>query len=245
MNLSLLVDAWLLAGLRFTPLLLVPAMTPFNWAPVYVRTILLLALAALVVGVVPAVQPQNLFLAAVSELMVGACYGLAVMLPMAALGLPARLLDLQAGLASASLFSPGIQGTDSLLGTILSLAGTMVFFSMGFHLLVFRGLVASARLMPLGGVARAPSLDGVLNLLGSQFLLGLMVVLPVVLGLFAVDVFVAISSRSMPQANVYFLALPLKVVAVLLLLAASLRLAPTLMGRLFQDALSRVSVLGA
>jgi flagellar biosynthetic protein FliR/type III secretion protein T len=234
----------MLAMLRFTPLLMVPAMTPFSWAPVPVRAVLLITLSVLLVAVMPAVaEPVSLFVACISELVTGACFGLAVMLPMAALSLPARLLDLQAGLASASLFNPAVQGTDSLLGTLLSLAGTLVFFAGGFHLLVLRGLVASARLMPLGGLARSASLDTLLGLLGSQFVLGLMVVLPVVLGLFVIDVFVAIASRSMPQANVYFLALPLKVVAMLVLLAASLRLAPALIGRLFQDALTRSASL--
>jgi flagellar biosynthetic protein FliR len=80
-------------------------------------------------------------------------------------------------------------------------------------------------------------------MLGSQFLLGLMVVMPVMMGLFAVDVFVAIASRSMPQANIYFLSLPMKVAAVLVLLAASLRLAPTLMARLFRDALDGANTM--
>jgi flagellar biosynthetic protein FliR len=248
MNASeILITAWLLALLRFTPVMLVPAMTPFNWAPLHVRMIVLLALSGLAVSVMPRVEvTSGLFAAGCSELLVGGCYGLAVMLPMTALGLPARLLDVQAGLASASLFNPSLQGTDSLLGTILSLGGTLVFLTMGFHLLLLRSLIASARLLPLGSVARAPHLQPLLGMLGSQFLLGLMVVLPVVLGLFVIDVFVAMASRSMPQANIYFLALPLKVAAVLILLAGSLRLAPTLIARLFNDALyGSQSMVGA
>jgi flagellar biosynthesis protein FliR len=235
---ELAVVAWLLAALRFTPILMVPAFTPFTWAPLHVRAILLLALSWLLTGVAaPTAMPANLVLTACSELMVGGCYGLAVMLPMTSLGFSARLLDIQAGLASANLFNPTLQGTDSLLGTAISLAATYVFFALGFHLLLLRHLVSSVRWVPLGAAAHAPSLQALLGLLGSQFLLGLMVVLPVVLGLFAVDVAVAFASRSMPQANIYFLALPLKVAAVLLLLAGSMRLAPALMGRLFADGL--------
>jgi flagellar biosynthetic protein FliR len=147
------------------------------------------------------------------------------------------VLDIQAGLASASLFNPSLQSQDTTLGSALSMLGTFVFFALGFHLLVLRSLVASARSLPLGGSGRLPATEPVLAMLGSQFMLGLMVVMPVVLGLFAVDIFVALASRSMPQANIYFLALPLKVAAVLVLLAASLRVAPALMGRLFRDAL--------
>jgi len=237
-GLGVALVAWLLALLRFTPLLMVPAMTPFSWAPMHVRVILLFALSWLLVGTIGLqAPPADLMLAACSELLVGACYSMAVMLPMAALGFSARLLDSQAGLASANLFNPALQSTDSLMGTALSLAGTFVFFALGFHLLLLRSLVASARWVPLGAMAHAPQLSAFMAMLGSQFVLGLMVALPVVLGLFAVDIVVAFASRSMPQANIYFLSLPLKTAAALLLLAGSLRLAPTLMARLFQNAL--------
>jgi flagellar biosynthetic protein FliR len=209
-----------------------------------VRVLLLFALSALLAGVAPiAAMPGNLVAAAASELLVGGCYGLAVMLPMAALGLSARVLDIQAGLASASLFNPSLQSQDTTLGSALSMLGTFAFFALGFHLLVLRSLVASARWLPLGGSGRLPATEPLMAMLGSQFMLGLMVVMPVMLGLFAVDVFVALASRSMPQANIYFLALPMKVAAVLVLLAASLRIAPTLMARLFRDALGGANAM--
>ncbi|MET4674921.1 MULTISPECIES: flagellar biosynthetic protein FliR [unclassified Luteibacter] len=236
--LSLAIVGWLLAGVRFAPLLVVPAMTPFAWAPLHVRVLLLFVVSALMAGVAPlSSMPHGLAAAVCSELLIGGCYGLAVMLPMASLGSAARLLDVQAGLAASTLFNPSLQTNDTTLGSALGMAGTFVFFALGFHLLVLRSLVASARFLPLGAAERMPSIEPLFAMLGSQFLLGLMVVVPVVLGLFVVDVFVAFASRSMPQANIYFLALPLKVAVVLLLLAASLRLAPVLMGRLFRDAL--------
>jgi flagellar biosynthesis protein FliR len=237
-GLELGVVAWLLAALRFTPVLMMPALTPFTWAPLHVRAVLLLALAWLLTGIAtPVAMPDKLALAACGELLVGVCYGLAVMLPMAALGFSARVLDAQAGLASASLFNPALQGVDSLLGSALALGATFVFFALGFHLLLLRYLAASVRWVPLGAAAHAPSLSALLSLLGNQFIVGLMVVLPAVLGLFAVDIAVAFASRSMPQANIYFLALPLKVAAVLLLLAGSLRLAPGLLSQLFENGL--------
>jgi flagellar biosynthetic protein FliR/type III secretion protein T len=234
----------LLAVIRFAPLLLLPATTPFGWAPLHVRIILLLLLAGLLATTAPlAAMPANLVAAAVGEALVGSCYGLAVMMPMAAIGLSARMLDIQAGLAAASLFNPSLQTNDTTLGSVMSMAASFVFFALGFHLLVLKSLIASARWVPLGSAAQMPSPGPLFAMLGSQFLLGIMVVLPVVLGLFAVDIFVAIASRSMPQANIYFLALPMKVAVVLVLLAGSLRLAPALMGRLFRDALGHAAAM--
>ena len=70
-----------------------------------------------------------------------------------------------------------------------------------------------------------------------------MVVAPVLLGLFAIDIGVAYATRSMPQANVYFLALPLKVLVAMLLLIAALRFSPALLMRLYHDAFARVPAM--
>ena len=114
------------------------------------------------------------------------------------------------------------------------------FFTLDLHLLLFQALTTSAQVMPLGAMALHLDLDGFMALVGSSFLLGVAVVAPVILGMFVVDIGVAYATRSMPQANVYFLALPLKVAIALLLLAATLAFAPTLMGRLYLDAFTRL-----
>jgi flagellar biosynthetic protein FliR len=64
------------------------------------------------------------------------------------------------------------------------------------------------------------------------------------LGLFAIDLIVAYASRSMPQANAYFVALPIKVLAGFMLLAGSLRYAPPLIERMYRDAFTVFSPVG-
>lgn len=82
------------------------------------------------------------------------------------------------------------------------------------------------------------------GLLGQSFLLGFMVVLPVILSLLLVDVGVAYATRSMPQANVYFLALPLKLLAAIGLVIATLPFVPTLFACVQQHARARANVAG-
>jgi flagellar biosynthetic protein FliR len=64
------------------------------------------------------------------------------------------------------------------------------------------------------------------------------------LGLFAIDLVAAYASRSMPQANIYFVSLPIKVMAGFVLLAGSLRYAPPLIERLYRDAFTVLPRLG-
>lgn len=244
------IAAFALAMARFAPLLMVPAFTPFAWVPVYVRVIILLALAMLALGSgVAAVphysveMPLPFLLALLGESLLGFSMSLAVVLPAAALGFSASVVDMQSGIAAASLFNPTTRVTEALVGTTVQWAGMMVFFAMGLHLLLLQGLVASTRLVPLGSGGLLLSPDQFFSMLSSQFLLGMTVVVPVVLGLFAIDLAVAYASRSMPQANVYFVALPLKMLAAFVLLAGALRWAPLLIGRLYRDAFSSLPLL--
>lgn len=237
------IGAFLLAMARFAPLLMVSALAPFAWVPPSVRVVVLLSLSLLAVGVgTPATPlpgldaPLSLLMSMAGESVFGFAFGLAVVLPAAALGFSARVVDMQSGVAAASLFNPATHLTEALAGTVVQWAGSMVFFMSGMHLVLLRGLVASIDLVPLGEGRMLMEPSTFVTLLSSQFLLGLMMSAPVILGLFAIDLAVAYASRSMPQANVYFVALPLKVAATFVLLAGSLRFAPSLIERLYTNA---------
>ncbi|WP_126936729.1 flagellar biosynthetic protein FliR [Xanthomonas sp. DAR33341] len=242
------------ASLRYLPVMVLPGLSPLAWAPMLVRIAKMLAFAWLTLlslpdgYVSPTIgQPMALLVAALGELMIGGIFGLAFMLPNAALHTSGWLLDMQAGLGAGALLNPASADTqESLLGHGLMLAATVLFFSLDLHVLLFKGLVASTTVLPLGRMSRPIDAEAFFALLGGSFVGALMVVMPVVLGLFFVDVAVGYASRSMPQANVYFLALPLKVAVALGLLALTLAYAPGLIGRLFGTALNQApQMLGA
>lgn len=242
------VDHFLLATFRFAPVLLVRSGTPFAWIPVFVRLALLVALAMLAVGVAPAHpvaagigQPLAFGGALMGEAALGLALLLAIMLPGAAIEFSARVVDVQSGASAMALFNPGQPSPQAMTGTVMQWVVPLVFFAMGFHLLLLKGMVASVRLTPLGTGSLTMTPGAFMELLSEQFLLGLMVVAPVMLGLLAVDFAVAFVSRSMPQANIYFLALPVKIAAAFLLLGATLRYAPHLVARVFENAFSTVS----
>jgi flagellar biosynthesis protein FliR len=237
-----------LASLRYLPVLVLPGLSPLAWAPVFVRIVVMLAFAWLTVLSIsdshvmdlPA-WPLGLALAAVGELLIGMVFGLAFLLPNAALHSAGWVVDMQAGLGAATLFNPNSNtGTESLLGHALMLAATVLFFTLNLHVLLFKGIAASMHWLPLGQVGLRVDPEGFLRMLGTSFIAGLMVVAPVIIGLFCVDLGVGYATRSMPQANMYFLALPLKVAVAIGLMALTLSYAPILMGRLFRGAIDQI-----
>lgn len=241
------------AMLRYLPVIALPSLSPLSWAPGMVRMALLFVLALLSVMALPEIgysqnwlTSQGLILASLGELLIGLVFSLAIIMPQAAIGFSMRVADIQAGFSAASMFNPaGQHEPESLLGSILMLAATVLFFILDLHLLLFQALMESMRVLPLGQSAIQINVEGFMSLLGSCFLLGLAIAAPVIVGLFGVDVGIAYATRSMPQANVYFLALPLKVIVALLLLAMATSYLPVLITVLYQDALLRIpSVLG-
>lgn len=233
------------AGLRLAPLLLLPGLTVFGWAPGLVRIVLWLVFATLLAALSPAIAmpDHGVALAALlgREFLLGLALAFAIALPAAALAFAGRLADTQAGFGAAQVLNPGLEGeADSLIGNALAITAAVLFVSLDLHVQLLQFLVSSLQLVPLGGAGEAAGPAGLLRAMSLQFLLGLLVVLPVVVAMFAMDIAAAYATRSMPQANAYFLALPLKVFAAILVLAATVRHLPMLIGRMYTAAFDQL-----
>lgn len=238
------VAVYVLAMLRYLPVFVLAPLTPLRWAPPLVRIVLVMLLAWMTAqwATPLAVNGIAAWMSAIcGELLIGLAFGLAVMLPHAALHTAGWVIDVQAGSSAGVLFDPGSQSdTQAVFGNALMWLATVLFFVLDLHLQLYRMLAVSVQLVPLGRSGAHLAWDGLAALLGNSFLLGLAVVMPVMFGLLLVDVGVAYATRSMPQANVYFLALPLKLLVAIGLLMATLPLFPALFARLYRDAFQRV-----
>jgi flagellar biosynthesis protein FliR len=94
----------------------------------------------------------------------------------------------------------------------------------------------SYEVIPLGNSFYHVNPQTMVAYFGSVFSFGFMVVAPVVVALFIVDLAMAFMSRTMPQMNVFVMSLAVKVIVGLLLLAMTLPHAGFLLRRIF-DAL--------
>jgi flagellar biosynthesis protein FliR len=238
----------LLVLARLTPLFLFGTLTPFAWVPGIVRVTLACATALMVALAVgpqgPLLDPSHPWafaFALAREMATGTCLAFAVMIPGAALAFSARLVDAQSGIAAAELLNPVTRSTESLVGTLMRWASAMIFFSAGLYRDALHALVASFNAAPPGDARMLMSLDRFTSVVSSQFVIGFIVVMPVVTALFAIDIGIGYVSRSMPQANIYFVALPLKLAAALVLLAMTLRATPGAIEAMYHNALSAVA----
>lgn len=164
-----------------------------------------------------------------NEMVIGLAMVLAVYALFAALSIAGRILDFQSGFGAANLFNPATNNQDPLIGTVFVMAGAVWFFLSDTYLLVIKALALTIEVWPPGKGMSLTDLDAPLYVMGMMFSYGILVAAPVLIVLYLVDTGVAVMARSMPQINVYFLFLPLKIGVTLVLTGFTLRyLAPVL-----------------
>jgi flagellar biosynthetic protein FliR len=234
------IAAVLLVSIRLGPLMILTPVFGSADIPVRARVLFALALAMLVVSsatvrwTIDLSSGSALLGAALVELVIGAVLAFGLLAAFAAFIFGGRLLDLQVGFGVASLIDPTTRGQAPLLGTLLNLVAIAVFFAVDGHHVLVRGFAQSLERVPPGTAWSDLPIDAVVAQFGAVFVYGLMIVAPAVFALLLLDVALALAARTMPQMNVFIVAMPLKVVVGLLVLALSAGYLLPAMQRIFE-----------
>ncbi|MEJ1964209.1 MAG: flagellar biosynthetic protein FliR [Gammaproteobacteria bacterium] len=243
---SLHVDtAWLLTTLLLSlrvaaATMLAPVLGPAQ-IPASARVVFAMTLAVLLVATLPATGAvvtafdslAGLVGSAFAELVIGASLSFGFLAAYAATQVAGRALDIQIGFGAGSVLNPATQNLSPLLGTLFGMVAVAVFLGMDGHHVLIKALALSAQSSPPGSFAYAPDWPAFLGQSGVMFTFGLGLAAPVMLGLLLADLSLAVLARSMPQLNVFVLSFTVKVALGLTGLAASIRLADSLLAALF------------
>ena len=218
----------MLLSMRLAVLVYATPIDAFGRVPPQVKLYFTLGLAVLLVFVleIPLVSSptslMDLGLMFIKEATIGLMMAFGLYAAFAAFMVAGRLLDFQTGFGAANLFNPSTNDQNPLLGTLLTLFAALVFFLSDFHHLFVKGIVYSVSLSPLGEGLHGLAYAELIRHFGVTFTNGVILVAPIIGLMLFVDAGIAVMSRTMPQMNVYFLFLPLKVGLGLILLAVSL-----------------------
>jgi flagellar biosynthetic protein FliR len=175
----------------------------------------------------PTVSPPPMELAALiaREATAGVLVGGMARLIMSALETAGYLIAAQTGLAFAQTFDPG-QGTQgAMVSTFLSLIGALLVFESGLHHLALGAISGSYVLLPPGNALPTGDLaELALTLVSGAFALGLQLAAPFLVFGLIIYAILGVLSRLMPQLQVFFLAMPINILAgfVLLMLVIGL-----------------------
>lgn len=173
--------------------------------------------------------------AIISEMLIGAAMASALFTGFAAFNFGGRLLDFQIGYGIAGLVDIATKSNMPLIGSMLSMAAVLIFFTIDGHLAMLKVVQLSYTALPIGGSVFDLNLGSLISYFGTCFAFGFMVVAPVVLCLFLVDIGMAFMSRTMPQMNVFVMSLALKVIVGLIVLAISFPFAGGIIRKIFDS----------
>ncbi len=128
------------------------------------------------------------------------------------------LVDLTSALNSSQIFDPTTGNQNTVFDRGFHMTALVLWFVMGGDRLAIEGLAATVDLIPLDGtISLAPGLaDIAIDLVAVMLLAAVQLALPALAALFLAEVGFGLASRFAPQANVFALGIPFKLVAALL-----------------------------
>ena len=225
---------WIRLGVLF---FMTPVLSGFS-GPSSVLVLLSLGLAGLLCATLPhpAPVPSDLgrfVVAAVVEAGLGALLAFGVHAAFAAFGLAGQILDLQIGFGAGQVFDPVTRRDTPIIGAIMSSFAAAAFFAVDGHHAFLRGIAFSAQQVPPGSGDLHLATGAVVRQFGAMFSLAVAMAAPVMFTLLLIEAALAVLSRMLPQMNVYFVGLPLKLLVGLLTLSFTANTLAPVMRRAF------------
>jgi flagellar biosynthetic protein FliR len=184
--------------------------------PVKVRIFFSAVFAWGIVGLVPGPLPPDvtqvvpLLLAVLIEALTGLALGFAAQFIFFAVSFAGEVIGFQMGLSMAQIYNPAEGLYSNPLGRLLGFTFLMVFLLIDGHHHVMRALMASFEVVPLAGAQLTTVGPILLEWTGTLFVTALRLASPFMVTIFLVDTALGVFARVVPQADLFSVGLPLK-----------------------------------
>ncbi len=169
--------------------------------------------------------------AVITNLAAGLILGLLTAVLFQAFSTAGAMVDVTSGLAVSAVFDPTMGASSTIFQRFFDLVAVTLFFVLGGHRLILMGLNTSIEVIGLDG---SINLDGslgdmALTTLSNYTLAALEIAVPILSALLLSELALGVASRLLPQANVFLLGLPLKILVVLAVVVVSVNSFPQVM----------------
>jgi flagellar biosynthesis protein FliR len=207
--------------------------------PVKIGLSVVLGLALAPIVSLPAGLPvEGLAIVVARETAIGLALAFAVRVLMAGAELGGQLAGFQLGFGYAAIVDPNTGARNNLLASLYSALTLFTFLGLNAHHALLRALAETYRSMPIGfGHLQDTMARSVASLLGLIFVFGTQAAAPVVIALLVTELAVALIARAAPAMNLMVIGFPLRLLAGLFALAATIAVVPSLVARLVVPAL--------
>lgn len=212
-----MVAAWMWPFIRIGGFVMAAPVIGTRAVPMRVRLIFALALTAVLAPVTaPAAGYDPLaagsLLIALQQLVIGATIGLVLRLTFFVFEFAGQLVSQQTGLGFASLVDPSTGAQVPVLAHFYIILATLLFFALNAHLVLIELLAESFTLVPVGpqGLTSAGA-EVILEWTGELIADGLLIGLPVIVALLAINFALGVMGRAAPQLNIFAVGFPVMI----------------------------------
>lgn len=128
-----------------------------------------------------------------------------------------NMIDFTSSLAVAQTFDPVTGHQGGVFGRTFNLTALTIFFAIGGHRLLVRGLDLTIQAIPLDGqLDLNPGIaDVALDAVSLMMISAVEVAVPAIAALFLAELLLGLAAKFAPQANVFLLGLPAKIIAAM------------------------------
>lgn len=180
----------------------------------------------------PISDPVTLASGVAQEVMIGAMMGLVVRLMFAAVQLAGELVGFQMGLTIANVVDPVSSNQVSIISQMLYFFAILIFFVINGHHAVLHAAMESFSLIPPFGMRLSEALGlFTMGRITAMFRISLVFGAPMIVSLVLATIVIGLIARTVPQMNVFMVALPAKIWIGLFFLGISLPLMAHVMQR--------------
>jgi len=184
-----------------------------------------LAIAPSLSSAVPAMPAEPMPLAGliITEVLLGLAFGAVLRMLLAAISVAGQVISMQTGLAMAMAFDP-TQGTQAaIFSAFLNVTAIAFIFATGLHQVFLAGMMGTYELAPPGGGFPAAEFAELgLRVFADAFKFGLQIAAPLIVFGLVFYASLGVLSRLMPQAQIFFVAMPSTIIFGLAILSATL-----------------------
>ena len=158
----------------------------------------------------------------IREIMLGLIIGFSVRLLLTGILLAGQLAGYQMGLAIANVMDPLASTQIPLLAQFMNLLAMLLFLVFNAHHFFVRAIVESFYLVPpLALRFNMTTMDQMMHMAAQMFVIAIKVGAPVVGVLIFTSVAFGLIARTVPQMNIFLVAMPVKIVIGLIFLGIS------------------------
>ncbi len=165
----------------------------------------------------------SLVLLALQEIVVGSAIGFSLGIIFYGVIYAGDLLGIDMGFSISSVIDPQNGLNVPVIGQFQYMVAIFIFLILNGHLFLLQALKMSYSAVPVSGLKiSGRAVDTFVHLTGMVFVTAIKVGAPILISLFLSDVLMGIISRMVPQINVFFVGMPVKIGVGLFTLMASL-----------------------